>query len=127
MAVTATTIIGEGQWPIERTAPWAVNDDNTDADAATLVKAAPGAGKALYITSITMSGRTVDVVITLQDEDGTVLIGPLQMQADGGSLFTKDFPNPIKLIDNKALYVFATNTVDFTLFVEGFTGVSPLV
>lgn len=126
MAVTSTTIIGPGQWPIAGIVWWAVNDDNTDADAATLVKAAPGAGKALYITSITMSGRTVDVAITLQDEDGTVLIGPLQMQADGGSLFTKEFPNPIKLIDNKALYVFATNTVDFTLFVEGFTATAPI-
>jgi hypothetical protein len=127
VAVTATTIIGPGQFPIAGIVWWAVNDDNTDADPATLLKAAPGAGKALYITAIAMSGRTADVAITLQDEDGTVLIGPLQMQGDGGSLFTKDFPNPIKLIDNKALYVFATNTVDFTVFVEGFTGQAPTV
>ena len=29
--------------------------------------------------------------ITLQDEDGTVLFGPIQMQSDGGGLFKKDW------------------------------------
>ena len=74
-----------------------------------------------------MSGRTTDVAINLQDEDTIVLFGPIQMQADGGGNFTKDWKHPLKLTDNKALYVFATADQAFTLYGEYFIGQAPIV
>lgn len=132
MAITRPTLIGAGIFPVERYAPWAVNDYVSETGAAHEVKAAPGTGKALYITHVTMSAHYVtviqDVKITLQDEDGTVLYGPIQMQSDGGGLFKKDWKNPLKLIDNKALYVLGNvPNASFTLYVEGFTAAAPIV
>ncbi len=126
MAITTPTLCGPGQLPLVRSAPWAVNNDEDDADAAVELKAAPGAGKALYLTHVTISGQLLDVAVTLKDAT-TVILGPIQMQADGGSIYTKDFPNPLKLTDNAALNVFATNGVAFTVYVEGFTGTAPVV
>ena len=109
MAITTPTLAGAGIFPVERYAPWAVNDYVAETGAAHEVKAAPGAGKALYLTHVTMSAHFVvaiqDVKITLRDEDGAVLYGPIQMQSDGSGLFMKDWKDPLKLIDNKALYV----------------------
>jgi hypothetical protein len=122
MAITTPTICGPEQIPIARSAPWALNNDEDDATPAVTLKAAPGSGYALYITHVTISGQTVDVAVTLQDEDATVLFGPIQMQADGGGIFTKDWKYPLKLTDNKSLDVLATNGVAFTIYVEGFTG-----
>jgi len=122
MAITTPTICGSGSMPRIQTGPWAVNNDEDDATPSVALKAAPGAGHALYVTHVTMSGQTVDVAITLVDEDGTVLFGPIQMQADGGGVFSKDFEYPLRLVENKALHALATNGVAFTIWVEGFTG-----
>ncbi len=126
MGITNPTLIGDGQMPVSMTGPLSFNNDEDDADIAVQLVATPGAGKAIYLTSVTMSGRTTDVAITLQDEDATVLFGPVQMQGDGGSNFTKDWPNPLKLIDDKALYVFATNIQAFTVYGEYFIGQAPI-
>ena len=125
MAVTATVLAGTGMMPIVRLAPWAVNSGSLSAT--TTLKAAPGAGQALYLTAVVISGAKSDVGVTLQDGDGTVLLGPVEMQADGGSLFTKRFRHPIKLVDNKALVAASDSEQDsFVVFVEGFTGQSPI-
>ncbi len=126
MAITTPTIIGKGQMPVAMTGPLSFNNNEDDADVAVQLVATPGVGKAIYLTHVTMSGRTTDVAITLQDEDATVLFGPVQMQADGGGNFTKDWPNPLKLTDNKALDVFGTNSQAFTVYGEYFIGQSPI-
>lgn len=127
MAITTPTLAGPGLFPINAGPMLSFNNDEGDADAAVQCVGTPGGGKAIYLKHITMSGRTTDVAITLQDEDGTVLYGPIQMQADGGGNFTKDWKDPLKLIDNKALYVFATNSQAFTLYGEYFIGQAPIV
>lgn len=127
MAITRPTLAGPGIMPISRSAPLCFNNDEDDADVAVQCVAAPGAGKALYLTHITMSGRTTDVAISLRDGDGTVLFGPIQMQADGGGNFTKDWKHPLKLTDNKSLTVFATDGQAFTLYGEYFIGQAPIV
>lgn len=126
MAITTPTLIGDGQMPEARTGPLSFNNDEGDGTPAMELVAAPGVGKAIYLTHVTMSGRTTDVAITLQDEDGAVLFGPMQMQADGGGNFSKDWPNPLKLTDNKALDVFATNAQAFTVYGEYFIGQAPI-
>ena len=118
MAITTPTLVAH--LPRKHSGPWAVNNDEDDATPAVELKAAPGAGKALYLTSVSFSGQTVDVAITLLD-GSTVIFGPIQMQADGGSLFTKDWKHPLKLTANTALNVLATNGVAFTVYVEGWT------
>ena len=132
MTITTPTLVNAGLATVERIAPWAVNDYVEETGAAHEVKAAPvGAGKALYLTHVTMTAHFVvviqDVKITLQESDGTVLYGPIQMQSDGEGLFKKDWKNPLKLTDNTALYVYGNVPgASFTLYVEGFTGDKPL-
>jgi len=126
MGITNPVLAGPGIFPVSRSGPLSFNDDNTDATPATELVAAPGAGKAIYLTHISLSGRTVDVAVTLQDEDDTVLFGPIQLQADGGGNFTKDWKHPLKLTDDKALEVLATEGVDFTIYGEYFIGQAPI-
>ncbi len=126
MAITTPVLAGPGLFPINNGPMLSFNNDEDDADIAVQLVAAPGTGKAIYLTHVTMSGRTTDVAITLQDEDANVLFGPIQMQADGGGNFSKDWKHPLKLTDNKALDVFATNIQAFTIYGEYFIGQAPI-
>ena len=126
MAITTPVLAGAGLMPLAMSGPYSFNNDEGDATPAVECVAAPGAGNAIYLTSITISGIVVDVAVTIQDEDATVLYGPIQMQTDGDGLFTKDWKNPLKLTDNKALEVLATNGVAFTLYGEYFIGQKPV-
>jgi len=129
MAITRPTLAGPGLLPINKGPMLSFNNDEDDANAAAVdCVAAPGAGKAIYVTSITISGRTADIAITLEDGDGTDLFGPIQMQ-DGGSPFTKDWPKnaPLKVTDNKALSVYASAASAFTIYGEYFIGQAPIV
>jgi len=120
MAITTPTLVNE--IPTARSGPFSFNNDEDDGTPAVECVATPGAGKALYLTHVTIAGRTSDVAVTLQDEDGTVLFGPIQCQADGGSILVKDWKYPLKLTDNKALDVLGTNGVAFTIYGEYFIG-----
>jgi len=136
MAITTPTLVNE--IPTARSGPFSFNNDEDDGTPAVECVATPGAGKALYLTHVTIAGRTSDVAVTLQDEDGTVLFGPIQCQADGGSilviqcqadgsgLFTKDWDFPLKLTDNTALYVYASAASAFTLYGEYYIGQAPI-
>jgi len=127
MAITTPTLAGPGLMPIALSGPYSFNNDEDDANSAAVeLVAAPGAGSALYLTHITISGITADIAITLRDEDDTVLFGPIQMQADGNGLFSKDWKNALKLIDNKALEVYASAASAFTIYGEYFIGQKPV-
>ena len=57
MAITTPELAGDGNHPIEKYAPWALNFHSADFTAGNLnqeLKTAPGAGKATYITHVTM-------------------------------------------------------------------------
>lgn len=129
MAITRPTLAGPGIMPVSRAAPLSFNNDEDDANtAAQQCVATPGAGKAIYLEHITISGRLLDVAITLKDAlAGTVLFGPIQMQADGGGNFTKDWKHPLKLTDNKALFVYADAANAFTIYGEYFIGQAPII
>lgn len=144
MGIVTPKLAGAGSKPIERYAPWAVNFHTADLDVAGVnqeLKAAPGAGKALYVTHVTMGivdsaaqGYLIDNYITLKDGDGTALFGPMQMQQQGQGLFKKDWPEnaPLKLTDNKALNgqvkraAGSYNTAAL-VYVEGFTADAQIV
>jgi len=123
--ITTPTIVAE--LPIVRSGPFSFNNDCADGTPAVECVATPGAGKAIYLTHVTIAGRTTDVAVTLHDEDDAYLYGPIQCQADGGSILTKDWKHPLKLTDNKALEVLGTNGVAFTIYGEYFIGTSPMV
>ena len=104
MAITTPTLVDAGSYPIERISPWAVNYTDTDIDTGEgeFVAAPTGAGRALYLTHITMSmivSGLDDTVFTLKDGDGTVLFGPITLQSNGGGVFSKDWKYPLKLTD----------------------------
>ena len=142
MAITNPTLAGSGIYPIEVDCNrWAVNDfvDEIYPTATALVKAAPGVGKALYLTHVTIGASKpssaqayfTDVAVTLRDEDGKVLYGPIQLQTNGSGHIKKDFKDPLKLIDNKALHHYsvggtASSDTAVLIYVEGFTGDKPL-
>lgn len=123
--ITTPTLVNE--LPVARTGPFAFNNDEDNASTAVSCVGTPGAGKALYLTHITISGRTADIAITLRDGATTVLFGPIQCQTDGSSLFTKDWKYPLKLTDDTDLYVYASAGSAFTLYGEYFIGQAPIV
>ena len=143
MAGTTTpTITGDGTMPVEKSAPWAVNYHSADFTGGALaaeLKAAPTRdNSATYITHVTIGivanaayGIISDANIKLVDGVGSDVFGPVQLQANGQSLFSKDFKDPLKITDKKALDVYGSNTAAgyqpaCFVFIEGFTGDKPL-
>ena len=139
MAITTPTLTGHE--PIERDHNrWALNSpDNVLIGGAANVelKAAPTRdGSALYVTHVTMgmaknTNRILDVKLTLVDGAGSNVLGPMQLQENGQSTYSKDFKHPMKLTDKKALDLTAAGAAAgyqaaCFVYVEGFTGDSPL-
>jgi len=143
MAITTPTLAGAGTHPIEVDCNlWAANFHSANYAGAGLsqeLKAAPTrTNSALYLTHVTMGivadstwHYEIDNKVSLIDGDGTVLFGPIQLQAQGAGLFQKDFDKPLKITDGKSLKCKGVygggsyNTASF-VYVEGFTGDVPL-
>ena len=121
MAITTPTIVAEV--PFNRSGPYAANSDQTAiATAAVALVASPGAGKSLYITSVTLSQtEATDVSVTLL-AGAAVIFGPIQLQADGGGILTKDFQYPLRVGTATALNVIASANTDFWVYVEYWIG-----
>ena len=128
--------------PIERGGRWAVNYHSENFIGGTHtgeLKAAPtGTGRALYITHLTVGivadstyKITTDAYISIVDGSSAVLFGPVQLQANGQTTFSKDFRYPIKAANEKAIDVAGVcpagsyQAVCF-VYAEGFTGDKPL-
>lgn len=97
---------------------WCITGYDTDASTAIEIKAAPGVGKALYITSIILSSDDADAHPHLQDEDDNVLIGPLMSTVEG-LVLQHTFIFPLKLVSNKALELKAAAAGNVFVHVEG--------
>lgn len=101
---------------------WAVNGYDTDLQTAIEIKAAPGAGKSLYITAIVITSNDADALPWLQDEDDTVLFGRIfPILTTGGFSLVKEFSKPIKLVSNKALEIKSAAAGNVSIWVEGAT------
>ena len=140
--ISTPSITDDSCMPIERGGRWAVNYHSEDFVAgshAGELKAAPtGAGRALYITHLTLGivsdsnyNITSDASVSILDGSGTVLFGPVQFQANGQTTFSKDFRYPIKAANEKAIDiagVCSAGSYQASCFVyaEGFTGDKPL-
>ena len=97
---------------------WCITGYDTDFSTAIEVKAAPGVGKALYITSVILGSDDADAHPHLQDEDDNVLIGPLYSTVEG-AILNHDFSKPLKLVDNKALEIKAAAAGNVSFHIEG--------
>ena len=98
---------------------WALNGTEADASTAIAIKAAPGAGKSLYITYVLLTSDDADANPYLQDEDDNILFGPPFTTVEG-VVVDHEFTKPIKLITNKALELKAT-AGNVSIYVEGAT------
>lgn len=107
--------------PFEGKVLWALNGNEADASTAIEIKAAPGVGKALYITSVLITCDDDDADPVLQDEDDNLLFGPFYAKAAGPIVVAKEFSKPIKLVSNKALELKAAAGGDISIWVEGAT------
>lgn len=139
MGITTPVLAGDGLMPIAKSAPFAVNfhSANFSGGGANLnqeLKAAPGAGKATYITHVTMgvvgdsvNDYVIDCKLTLVDGAPATVFGPIQLQAQGDGLFSKDWEDPLKITDNKALDLTGVGAAGSyatacLVYIEGFTG-----
>jgi len=126
-----------------RTGPFAVNyhSDNFVGGAlnAELIAAPTRTNSATYITHVTM-GITIptstnyiaDAELMLIDGIGDEMFGPVLLQSNGQSTFSKDFTKPMKVTDNKAVDISGSNAGAGSyqpacwVYVEYYTGDNPI-
>lgn len=141
MAGTTTPTIVEEITHL-RTGPFTVNYHSVDFTGgvlnAELIAAPTRVDSATYITHVSMglvrnaSQKYIsDANITLIDGIGDAMFGPVQLQSNGQSTFSKDFSKPMKVTDNKAVDVqgggpTGTYQAACWVFVEYYTGDKPI-
>lgn len=89
--------------------------DNDAADAKEIVTA-PGIGRKLILTHLTLSTSAAQA-IAIRDGATTVLIGPIQLEASG-AIYNKDYKYGIPLTANTAMYVDSDTDALFHLYIE---------
>lgn len=119
-AISTPTLVDDNAVPFRGRIIWCVNGYDTDSSTAKEIKAAPGAGKSLYITEIILGSDDADAHPHLQDEDANVLFGPL-LSATGGMHLVGVLKHPIKMVSNKALQIKAAAAGNIFFFVQGAT------
>ena len=101
---------------------WAINGYDTDVSTAIEIKAAPGADKSLYITSVVITSNDADAYPYLQDEDDSILFGRFfPVLTSGGFALVKEFSKPIKVATNKALELASVAAGNVSIWIEGAT------
>ena len=112
--------------------PFCVNATSADASGCEEIMAAPGAGYALAIESLSVSTDDHITVTVGEDENSgavkTVLFGPIpfSQEVTGAGYvqpghWQRAFKNPIKLAANKPLTVDASGAGNICVVVEGCT------
>ena len=126
-----------------RTGPFAVNYQSAEFIAGVgsgeLIAAPTRPNSATYITHVSMGvvkggqGNIIyDADITLVDGGGDEMFGPVSLEANGQTTFSKDFTKPMKVTDNKALdfqgHCAESEYYQSTcwIFVEYYTGDAPI-
>lgn len=95
-----------------------VSVDYASAQTNASIKAAPGAGVAIYITDIMISNGATAGNITLLDGSGGTVLFELYPAINGG--VSLNLKNPIKLTDNTALCITSTTVTTHAVFISGF-------
>ena len=101
---------------------WTFTGTDSDVSTAIDIVAAPGAGKALYITGVIIqTAYDADAFPRLQDGAGTLLFGPWLSGTLTANLISWKFDQPIKVTANKSLAVKCAAAGSVYVYVEGFT------
>ncbi|KKN16571.1 hypothetical protein LCGC14_0974510 [marine sediment metagenome] len=117
-AISTPTLVDE--IPFRDKVLFAINGYDTDLQTAIEIKAAPGVGKAIYITAVVITSNDADAYPYLQDEDDNILFGRFfPILTTGGFALVKEFPKPLKLATNKALELKSVAAGNVSIWVEG--------
>jgi len=92
------------------------NGADNDSDTAKVLVAAPGAGRRIILTHISINAA-LDLSITIQNGAAT-LLGPVAFEADGVGVWQKDFKWGLNLAANTALNVDASADAQFHIYLE---------
>jgi len=95
-----------------------VSADYAAAQTNASVKAAPGAGLSIYITTLSISNGATAGNITLLDGSGGTVLYEIYPSINGGA--TLSLLDPIKLTANTALCITSTTVTTHAVFVSGF-------
>ena len=90
-----------------------IDDDSADAKE---IVAAPGVGRKLILTHLTLGTFTAQS-ISILDGATTVLVGPFQLEVAGAS-YNKDYKWGIDLTANTAMYVDSDSDALFQIYIE---------
>ena len=101
--------------------PWMVNCTDNDAQGGETIKAAPGAGKHLWLQYIVINCNA-DEIVAISDGANT-LLGPYSFDAAGGPFLVMDFGEEgIQLAANSALgFSTAGAATSVTITAKGYT------
>jgi len=97
-----------------------LNGNEADTSAGIEIKATPGAGQAIYITSIILGSDDADAHPYITDGDDAVLFGPLYSTVEAPHLAHK-FDNPLRVTSNKGIKLNAAAAGNVFVHVEGAT------
>jgi len=89
--------------------------DNDSADAKEIV-AAPGAGRRLILTHLSINVSAAQAIAIL-DGATTILIGPIQVEASGAG-YEKEYKWGVPLTTNTAMYVDSDTDALFHIYIE---------
>lgn len=124
MAVTGLTATVAKKNPHGKTL-FVVSAYSADASAAELIKAAPAAGKAIYLEHLVVA-IDGDIVVTLGSGEDTSAVETPNMTLIGtatGLVYDITFKRPIKLVDAKPFVMDASGAGAIAVFAEGFVTV----
>lgn len=93
-----------------------LNVSDNNAATAEILVAAPGVGRKLILTHLTL-GTLAAQSISILDGATTTLIGPVQLEAAGIG-YVKDYKWGIELTENTAMYVDSDTDGLFHLYIE---------
>lgn len=92
------------------------NGIDDDSATAKEIVAAPGAGRKLILTHLTLGTLTAQS-ISILDGDTNVLVGPIQLEA-AGIIYNKDYKWGLPLTANTAMYVKSDSDALFHIYIE---------
>lgn len=120
MAFTANTPTLSTLDVAKRGARTIVNATSDDVTGQEELIAAPGAGKYIYLTHITLQSDDADAHPYLQSASDT-LLGPLFTTAEG-TYFSRDFPDDavVRLAANEALNIDAAQAGNVWAYIEAY-------
>lgn len=101
--------------PLGATRHYFNGNDDDSADAKEIV-VAPGVGRKLILTHITLGTLTAQS-ISILDGATTILVGPVQLEAAGAG-YKKDYKWGLSLTANTAMYVDSDSDVLFHIYIE---------